>query len=96
MIIKNLLFCIWTEESYFKLGIAKCSNLEIRIFAKRKFQNRETRFENLKIFPIKKSIFPGCVKSAPVNGKCQISFEIQKYIRIQNPVSCLRWNVLQK
>ena len=97
MIIKKLLFCTCTEKSYFKPGIAKCSNLEIKIFEKRKFQNRDTRFENLKkVFPIKKSIFPGCVKSAPVNGKCQISFEIQKYIRIQNPVSCLKWNVLQK
>ena len=97
MIIKKLLFCTCTEKSYFKPGIAKCSNLEIKIFEKRKFQNRDTRFENLKkVFPIKKSIFPGCVKSAPVNGKCQIFFEIQKCIRIQNRVTCLRWNVLQK
>ena len=43
---------------------------------------------------MKESVFPGYMKSAPVNGKYQIFFEIQK--RIQNPDKFLRWRHLLK
>ena len=57
------------EVSYFKPGIPKCSNLERGIFEKTKISKQRYRFENLKVFPMKEGVFPGYMKSTPVDGK---------------------------